>query len=92
MKITGSVALVTGANGGLGEAIALRLQDEGAELVLTGRRRDAIEPLAKKLGGRMVIADLARREDVRRSWMKPGPSISSSRTPPSPRAVARRDG
>ena len=66
MQIEGSVALVTGANGGLGEAIATRLAKEGARLILSGRRKDALEPIADRLGAKMIIADLAKREDVDR--------------------------
>ena len=66
MKIDGAVALVTGANGGLGEAIAARLKAQGAKLILTGRRKEALEPVCEKLGAKMILADLAQREDVDR--------------------------
>jgi len=66
MRIADSQALVTGASGGLGRAIARALHGRGARLVLTGRRRDALEALAAELGGRVVVADLQRRDDVRR--------------------------
>ncbi len=66
MQIQGTTALITGANGGIGEAIATRLKAEGAELVLSARRKDALAPIAEKLGARMVIADLGKREDVDR--------------------------
>jgi short-subunit dehydrogenase len=72
MKIDGSVALITGANGGLGEAIATRLAHDGAKLILTGRRKDALEPIAEKLGAKMIIADLAKREDVDRLMAEAG--------------------
>jgi short-subunit dehydrogenase len=61
VNIGGRTALVTGATGGLGEAIARALADRGASLVLTGRRVDVLEPLAAELGARSVIADLADR-------------------------------
>jgi NADP-dependent 3-hydroxy acid dehydrogenase YdfG len=54
-------ALVTGATGGLGRAIALALRAEGCEMVVTGRRRDALEDVAELTGGRAVAADLADR-------------------------------
>jgi short-subunit dehydrogenase len=66
MKIDGRTALVTGATGGLGDAIARALAERGAELILSGRRADALEPLATELGARTVIADLADRAEVQR--------------------------
>ncbi|MGA9103081.1 SDR family NAD(P)-dependent oxidoreductase, partial [Aeromicrobium sp.] len=50
INLRGSRALITGATGGLGQAIARRLAKEGVELVLSGRRLDVLEPLAKELG------------------------------------------
>lgn len=68
MIIAGRTALLTGATGGIGQAIARRLHRAGAELVLTGRRTDVLEPLAAELGGatRVLGADLADRADVAR--------------------------
>ncbi len=59
MNLSGSRVLLTGATGGLGHAIARALSARGAELVLTGRRLDVLEPLAAELGGRAVASDLA---------------------------------
>ena len=56
--------LLTGATGGIGQALAVALDARGAELVLTGRRTDMLEPLAEKLGGRAVSADLADRDTI----------------------------
>ena len=44
VKIAGTTALVTGATGGLGQAIARELHARGAQLVLSGRRAEALEP------------------------------------------------
>ena len=59
--LTGRRALVTGATGGIGLAIARALHGQGAALVVTGRRGDVLEKLAADLGDRVhvVIADLA---------------------------------
>src|SRR5437764_1448898 len=54
MDLNGRTALITGATGGLGHAIAERLAARGAKLVLTGRRADVLEPLAQRLGGRAL--------------------------------------
>lgn len=51
--------LLTGATGGLGQAMARGLAARGAALVLTGRRAAVLEPLASEVGGRAVVADLA---------------------------------
>ena len=62
----GSTALVTGATGGLGRAIATALHERGARLIVTGRREAELEALAQSLSARAVVADLAVRGDVDR--------------------------
>jgi 3-oxoacyl-[acyl-carrier protein] reductase len=59
--LTGRGALVTGASGGIGAAIARALHRQGAVVLLAGRRRDALEALARELGLRAhpLVADLA---------------------------------
>lgn len=60
--LTGKVALVTGATGGIGEAIAKALHAQGATVALTGRREAELARVAEALGGQRVIvapADLA---------------------------------
>jgi 3-oxoacyl-[acyl-carrier protein] reductase len=60
--LTGKVALVTGATGGIGAAIAEALHRQGAAIALTGRREAELAALAAKLGGERVLvapADLA---------------------------------
>jgi short-subunit dehydrogenase len=62
MQLTGAKALLTGATGGLGRAIAEALANRGASLVLSGRSAEALETLAAELPGsghRTVPADLA---------------------------------
>ena len=62
--LSGKKALVTGASGGIGGAIASALHAQGAEVVLTGRRRDALEALAATLGERahVIVSDLSTAE------------------------------
>jgi short-subunit dehydrogenase len=66
MQIAGARTLLTGATGGLGQAIARELGRRGAELVLSGRQRDLLESLAAELDARAIVADLARHEDIER--------------------------
>lgn len=62
--LSGRTVLITGATGGLGQALARRLRAEGAELVLTGRRAPELEALAAEVQGRSVVADLAEGVDA----------------------------
>lgn len=50
-RLNGKRALVTGAARGIGFAIAQRLMEEGAEVFLNGRDRDALEDAAVRIGG-----------------------------------------
>jgi short-subunit dehydrogenase len=56
MQISGSTILLTGATGGLGQAIARALHARGGELILTGRRIEVLEPLAAELDGARTLA------------------------------------
>jgi 3-oxoacyl-[acyl-carrier protein] reductase len=50
--LTGKVALVTGASGGIGGAIAKALHGQGATVVLSGTKVEALDKLAAELGSR----------------------------------------
>lgn len=54
--LTGKVALVTGASGGIGGAIARALHAQGATVVLSGTRAEALESLKAELGERAHVA------------------------------------
>jgi 3-oxoacyl-[acyl-carrier protein] reductase len=54
--LTGKNALVTGASGGIGGAIAKALHSQGANVVLSGTRAEALETLKGELGERAHIA------------------------------------
>jgi short-subunit dehydrogenase len=66
VQLDGTRVLLTGASGGLGEAIARALGERGAKLVLSGRRTEALEPLARELGATVVPSDLGDRAQVER--------------------------
>ncbi|MDQ6750995.1 MAG: SDR family NAD(P)-dependent oxidoreductase [Actinomycetota bacterium] len=61
MDIAGKTVLVTGATGGLGQALARALALQGAKLLLTGRRGGVLDPLAREVGGRAIACDLSDR-------------------------------
>ncbi|MFF4341598.1 SDR family oxidoreductase [Kitasatospora sp. NPDC001540] len=58
------VAVVTGASSGIGAATARRLAADGFEVVLTARRTERIEALAKEIGGRAHTLDVTDRAAV----------------------------
>ncbi len=64
-RLSGNV-LLTGASGGIGHAIARTIAPRSADLILTARRTEVLQPLAADLGARVVGCDLSRREDVAR--------------------------
>ena len=66
MKLDGRSVLLTGATGGIGQAIARALAARGARLVLTGRRAEVLEPLAEEVSGRALACDLAQASEVDR--------------------------
>ena len=53
--LSGRRALVTGASGGIGGAIARSLHAQGCHVVLAGRRREALDELAAALGERCAV-------------------------------------
>ena len=65
--LTGRKALVTGASGGIGEAVARALHAAGATVGLHGTRREKLDQLASELGDRTLVltADLSDREAVK---------------------------
>jgi 3-oxoacyl-[acyl-carrier protein] reductase len=64
--LSGMTALVTGASGGLGSAIATTLSAQGARLALSGSNQAKLEAFARELGGDHVslVCDLGNSEQV----------------------------
>src|SRR6202158_1519003 len=64
--LTGKTALVTGATGAIGGAIARALHAQGATVAISGTRADVLDKLAGELGSRVHVlpCDLADRDAV----------------------------
>lgn len=58
--LNGKITLVTGGNSGIGYAAAAELKAQGAEVIITGRRKDAVADAANQLGVTGLVADQAQ--------------------------------
>src|SRR6187200_1694076 len=63
-RLQDTVALVTGASSGIGEATARALAAEGAKVAVDARRKDRLDALAGEIGGLAVEADVTDREQA----------------------------
>ena len=65
-KLNGKVAVVTGGTSGIGLAAAKQLTQEGAQVVITGRNRQALDRAVVELGPKAfpVVADAAQLSDL----------------------------
>lgn len=66
MNIKGSVAIVTGASSGIGEAAARLLSQKGAKVVLAARSEAKLNKLSRELSDSfVVVTDMSRASDVK---------------------------
>ena len=63
-ELDGTVALVTGASSGIGEATARTLARAGAKVAIAARRKDRLEALASEIGGLVIEADISDRDQA----------------------------
>ena len=61
-RFENKTAVVTGAGTGIGAATATRLADEGAHVVLMGRRPEPLEKVAAEMGGTVFVGDAAEAD------------------------------
>jgi len=66
-RLDGKVAIVTGAGGGIGRAMAARLADEGARVVAADVNEEAVSQSAEHPGVDYEVADVSKPEDV--EWL-----------------------
>ena len=71
-KLKGKVAVITGGNSGIGLATAKLFQTEGANVVITGRRQDAVEAAVKEIGGNSTgfVSDTGNLNDIQALYQK----------------------
>ncbi|HEY5749274.1 MAG TPA: glucose 1-dehydrogenase [Chryseolinea sp.] len=63
-NLNGKIAIVTGGNSGIGYAAAKALKENGAQVIITGRRKEAVEKAASQLGVEALVADQSSIEDI----------------------------
>jgi NAD(P)-dependent dehydrogenase (short-subunit alcohol dehydrogenase family) len=63
-KFENKIAVITGGNSGMGYGTAKVLKEMGATVIITGRRKEAIEDAAQELGVTAILSDQAKLEDI----------------------------
>lgn len=63
-NINNKIAVITGGNSGIGYATAKLLKENGAKVIITGRRREAIEKAASTLNVNSILADQSNLSDI----------------------------
>lgn len=73
MTLSGKRVLITGGGSGAGADLARGFVQAGAEVVIAGRRADALRAVAEPLGARWVQADVTDETSVQRMYEEAGP-------------------
>lgn len=73
MTLAGKRVLVTGGGSGAGADLARGFAAAGAEVVITGRREDALRAVAGPLAARWVVGDVTDEDSVKSLFMEAGP-------------------
>jgi NAD(P)-dependent dehydrogenase (short-subunit alcohol dehydrogenase family) len=63
-KFENKIAVITGGNSGMGYGTAKVLKELGATVIITGRRKEAIEQAANELGVHAILSDQGKLEDI----------------------------
>jgi NAD(P)-dependent dehydrogenase (short-subunit alcohol dehydrogenase family) len=69
-NLKNKVAVITGGNSGIGYATAKQLKEQGATVIITGRRKEAIETAAQELGVTAIVADQSSVADIENLALK----------------------
>lgn len=69
-NLKNKVAVITGGNSGIGYATAKQFKEQGATVIITGRRKEAIEKAATELGVNAIVADQSRISDIENLALK----------------------
>ena len=63
-NLKNKVAVITGGNSGIGYATAKQLKEQGATVIITGRRKEAIETAASELSVNAIVANQSSVADI----------------------------
>ena len=65
-KLDGKVALILGSAGknNMGQVMARRFKEEGAEVVVAGRNEDSLKEISDEINGSYAICDITKKEDI----------------------------
>lgn len=63
-NLKNKVAVITGGNSGIGYATAKQFKEQGATVIITGRRKEAIEKAVSELEVHAIVADQSRVSDI----------------------------